>query len=706
MSAALVLSTTMQAMEQQSSRKSMSFSTNMQHVPEETFVLSLDGGGIRGVIQLKILAYLQKKIEAKQEAYVRYLINKTTGRSLSSNAPIPIKAHMARFFKYMAGTSTGGIVSLGLNRATEECPDIPKYDANDLMQLYKKHGDKVFPGNEQRGLIGNLFAPKFGVQGLEEVLKDYFANAQLKDTVSNVLVTAYEMRREELYQFESVKARLSDDDNFPDVNVARSTSAAPTIFPSAKINDGKNDQRLFADGGIVANNPSQLALIAAQKLFPKTKIVMLSLGTGQCRHDNLSSINQGLQGWGTVMPFVMMDAASKMTDWLVQQMAQSSPETFEYHRFQVDLSKERSELDKATEDNINYLLAIADNFIEKHDKELISFANRLALMYKNYPYPIYPAVITALKNQLAKKEASIVLSDRSLAEVGGWEIAQYLKVQSPQILTNITALDLSNNALKDEGLRFLSDAMPSLQKLTFLSLQNNQITSDGMQEIYCIPKTVAYLCVSENSIADKGIMHIVKALPLLQGLDVSSVGMSNRGLEEIAHLNSLQLLDIGNKNNSNNAHENTFNARNIERVVQLPVLVKLYMSGLKKNNVISGLIQGLKNKQKVTVLDVSDVGLNDEQCKMLVPALLGKRIENLDLSRNNITNPCNLLPLCSDNSSLEILNISNNSLAAKEQNAFKVVVCNNNKLKVIESEPKLSYIGSLYKFMKERYNLN
>src|SRR5690349_4100610 len=124
-------------------------------------VLALDGGGIRGVIPATVLAELERRC----------------------NKPI------AALFDLIAGTSTGGILALGLTAPDAANPGQPRHSANDLVALYAQKGSVIFRRSLLHTLITlfGLLGNKYPVRGLEETLKSYFGDSELKDAVSEVL---------------------------------------------------------------------------------------------------------------------------------------------------------------------------------------------------------------------------------------------------------------------------------------------------------------------------------------------------------------------------------------------------------------------------------------------------------------------------------------------------------------------------------------
>jgi len=142
-------------------------------------VLSIDGGGIRGVVPAVILGEIER----------------LTGKPIAES------------FDLIAGTSTGGILALAL---TVPGPDgRPRYSARDLIALYEKEGSRIFGRPKWHWLrpLRILLEEKYPADGLEAVLAEYFDDCRLKDAVTEVVVTSYETERRLPFFFKSRHAK-------------------------------------------------------------------------------------------------------------------------------------------------------------------------------------------------------------------------------------------------------------------------------------------------------------------------------------------------------------------------------------------------------------------------------------------------------------------------------------------------------------------
>lgn len=231
-------------------------------------VLSLDGGGIRGAFTASFLAELEEAREI----------------GLSS------------FFDLIAGTSTGAIIAAGI-----AC-NIP---ARRICELYKKHGRAIFA---KRWTYLGFFQSKYSNKKLKQALEEVFQDRTLEDASTRLLIPTVNLTSEPNVVFKTAhQPGFKRDRDRKIVDVLLATTAAPTYFPQAKLNDG-----IYADGGLWANNPSIVAYVEAAKIldivtkreeegkFMLSDVKLLSVGTGKSsRSFQPNSFETGGMWWGT-----------------------------------------------------------------------------------------------------------------------------------------------------------------------------------------------------------------------------------------------------------------------------------------------------------------------------------------------------------------------------------------------------------------------
>lgn len=213
-------------------------------------ILSIDGGGIRGIFPAAFLAALEDDLECPIHEY----------------------------FDLIAGTSTGGIIAIALAMG------LP---AKDILELYEKRGTEIFSQTHTglRGLAKRVirklkwvaWGPKYNADGLEAALTEIFGDKKIGDAKTRLMVPAWHQQMGAVYIFKTPHhKRLSTD--FKDFarDAAMATAAAPTYFREFIT---ARDVGLV-DGGIWANNPTGIAVaegIGTLGWDPK-EIQVLSIG--------------------------------------------------------------------------------------------------------------------------------------------------------------------------------------------------------------------------------------------------------------------------------------------------------------------------------------------------------------------------------------------------------------------------------------------
>ncbi len=333
-----------------------------------TRILSIDGGGIRGILPGQILVALEGMLQEK-----------------SGDATMRI----ADCFDLVAGTSTGGILA-----CLYLCPDDsgsgrPQFTAKEAVDLYLQRGDEIFePTLWQRiRSLGGMADEKYSAAELESALNDYFGDLKLSDLLKPCVITAYDIKRRRPYFFTQHDASLRKADDFYVKDVARATSAAPTFFEVAQVKSLTKITYPLIDGGLFANNPALCAYAEARTMkgvgrinSPRAKeMVILSLGTGE---EKRSYPYKAAKDWGKlqwVQPVIdiMMSGNSETVAYQLKQIFSAIGEPQQYLRINPKLNGASPELDDASEENLNLLREAGTKSAETHRQKLEAMAELL-----------------------------------------------------------------------------------------------------------------------------------------------------------------------------------------------------------------------------------------------------------------------------------------------------------------------------------------
>lgn len=301
-------------------------------------VLSLDGGGIRGLVSCIWLAGVENAlVEAG-------------------------KPGLRGSFDLVAGSSTGAIVACGLGAGLS---------ADAMAELYRRQRDLIFPG-----LAGRLWsrlarlpaqgpsAPKYDGKGLEKVLRKVFGTTTLGQLGMPTLVTSYDTIQRRPVVFKSFKPEHQD---LPVWEVCRASAAAPTYFPAHPLKvEGRNCALI--DGGVVANNPTACAIAEAMRKDARVDnvhdLVVLSVGTGErTRSIDLKSAREwGAVEWAVPIIDVLFDGSTDSVDYIARQLVGDG-----YFRLQAELIIGLDDLDDTSATNIAALEILARDYLLKPD---------------------------------------------------------------------------------------------------------------------------------------------------------------------------------------------------------------------------------------------------------------------------------------------------------------------------------------------------
>jgi patatin-like phospholipase/acyl hydrolase len=241
--------------------------------PERFQILSLDGGGIRGVFSAAILAAIEEDLNVR----------------------------LTDHFDLIAGTSTGGIIALGLGLGLRPA---------DILAFYTAHGPHIFRNPLKLRSALWWFWRKYRSAALETGLRTVFSDRTFGESTKRLVIPSYNVGDDDVYIFRTAHAqRLRRDYRVPAWKIALATSAAPTYFPACRQVDGLR----LIDGGVWANNPSMVAIIEAVGTLyvPADRIRLLSIGTYDAvvRRPRLLD-RGGALAWARTAPDILLRSGS------------------------------------------------------------------------------------------------------------------------------------------------------------------------------------------------------------------------------------------------------------------------------------------------------------------------------------------------------------------------------------------------------------
>jgi len=320
--------------------------------PGKKKILTLDGGGIRGMITIEVLG--------KIEQLLRKQLNKGPDFVL------------ADYFDFVAGTSTGAIIATCISLGMP---------VEDIKSFYTKNGRAMF---DKAFLLNRLFFNKYKHEKLARKLRNTFgAKTTLgSDTLRTVLMmvmrnattnSPWPISNNPFAKYnESVRRNTFPHDcnlDMPLWKLVRASTAAPTYFPPEVIKVGSKEF-VFVDGGVTMyNNPAfQAFLMATVEPYNmnwqvgENNLLVVSVGTGYCANANkdLKPSEMNILYNASSIPSALMFAASNEQDFLCRvfgdckagdlidrevrtmmgKQGPVSPKLFTYLRYDVELSRQ------------------------------------------------------------------------------------------------------------------------------------------------------------------------------------------------------------------------------------------------------------------------------------------------------------------------------------------------------------------------------
>ena len=292
---------------------------------DKKYILSIDGGGVRTLASITFLKLLEKETN--------------------------IKVHEK--FDFFVGTSAGAISCLALA--------VKRFSARELEGMWGTPNlRRIMPTSSWDRRLGLLQSkPKYTSAGKRTVLKNYFGNSTLGEALKPVAVLSYDIQTRSPVLF---KSYVEADKHVSLIDVGDATSAAPIYYPTAKVGD-----RYLIDGAIVANHPVLHGYAEAKQLFPRSEIIVLSIGTGLSKRPlkGEASKNWGLIGWMMHDLFGLM-VESSLDHELAEELIGKN-----YLRINSSLGKVNRRLDDNSTSNVKRIVSMGENWWDEFGQKTI-----------------------------------------------------------------------------------------------------------------------------------------------------------------------------------------------------------------------------------------------------------------------------------------------------------------------------------------------
>ncbi|KAL7605269.1 hypothetical protein Lser_V15G20181 [Lactuca serriola] len=331
-------------------------------------VLSIDGGGIRGIIPGVILEYLESQLQ-----------------ELDGD-----EARLVDYFDVIAGTSTGALITVMLTAPDEN--NKPFYAAKDIVPFYLENTPKIFKqiGGPFAGIIKLLKAligPKYNGKYLTTLVTGLLGTLKLSQTLTNVVIPTFDIRDMQPVVFSSFQVTREPTTDALLSDICLGTSAAPTYLPAHYFQNGDREFNLI-DGGVAANNPSLVAIGEVTRQVMKEdpnfvpispldygRYLVISLGTGTEKqppiYDAKTAAKWGVLGWmvnNGSAPLIdsFQQASADLVVFHNNVVFEALNSTDSYLRIQDEtLTGDLASVDVATTQNLNNLVDVGKALLDK-----------------------------------------------------------------------------------------------------------------------------------------------------------------------------------------------------------------------------------------------------------------------------------------------------------------------------------------------------
>ncbi|WVZ10508.1 hypothetical protein V8G54_015038 [Vigna mungo] len=317
-------------------------------------VLSIDGGGIRGIIPGVILEYLESQLQEIDDDK---------------------DARLADYFDVISGTSTGGLVASMLAAPDPKANNRPFGVFAPLLNI-----GKAFIG------------PKYDGKYLHELIRKKLGDTMLHETLTNLVIPAFDVKKLQPTMFSSFQLETEPTLDVPLSDICIATSAAPTYLPAHHFTKEDGEGRVIKefnliDGGLAANNPTLVAIReVTKKIIRKPdatpinpldydRFLVLSLGTGSNMSEqkyNAKAVSKwGILAWllnsgSTPIIDCFSEASTDMVDYHNVVVFSALQSEDNYLRIQDNTLKgDLASVDIATKENLDNLVKVGEELLNK-----------------------------------------------------------------------------------------------------------------------------------------------------------------------------------------------------------------------------------------------------------------------------------------------------------------------------------------------------
>ena len=331
----------------------------VDRIPEDqpVRVLSLDAGGIRGIIELQVLVHLEEM----------------TGKSISE------------LFDVIVGTSTGAVISVGLLIPDDE--GNPRFTARELLEIYENQVRSLseVPWYHSVMTLDGLLGPQYSVEPGRAFVSRNYGMVSMGDLLGDAVVALLDLENLEPRFISSRQINRPGGrtmrDNFLACDTVMACCAVPMLVPPMVIRNVEGE-RMFVglDGGAFAFAPAPFAVSEVMHRYPGRQIVMLSLGTGMVPGGWEA---EDARSWGSIdwvsasMP-IMLRSQVRYAEEIMQKMASDKGTVMSHYlRMNPSIPADLEVVSVGSSDVVDRLDAIGEELVSNHQEDITELMSRL-----------------------------------------------------------------------------------------------------------------------------------------------------------------------------------------------------------------------------------------------------------------------------------------------------------------------------------------
>ncbi|MBR1735329.1 MAG: patatin-like phospholipase family protein [Alphaproteobacteria bacterium] len=305
--------------------------------PPVKIILSIDGGGSRGIIPLFYVNELSRRLE----------------KEFGNNIRLPIDMY--------AGTSVGALIATATAMGKQ----------HEVHERYFSIVNQIFSYKWWKWPFTKIFLGyTYEPDGRAAAIRELVTPENEKEIESDLIIPFCSAKTHDIFKYRN----YANDKRFSLFDALMSSSAAPTYFPPHVFTGLDNEHYEGTDGGIFANHPGAIALDDAFIRYPGSRYIMISIGTGQASASGNTTKGRNLISWAQKISDLFMNLQSKKTDdTLISIAGNHHTETFRYIRINPTLDRDDYITDGTSTAHLERLEMIARQSIEPGGSEKRKF---------------------------------------------------------------------------------------------------------------------------------------------------------------------------------------------------------------------------------------------------------------------------------------------------------------------------------------------